>query len=614
MDVLPYLWRLALHDSALRPRLALSLALLVCAKTAGLAVPLLFSRAVDAVSNGATLYNVLLVLGMSGACKAVSGAASEARSVVFTPVAQTAGRKIATALFSHILALDIQFHMNYKMGTLNRTIERGTRSVTMVFRAVVFTFLPTAVELILVSALLWHQFHPSLVLTVIATFAAYTAWTVSLAKLAASRRKEQNRLDSLASGAAVDTLLNTETIQNFGNGPLRCNQYNHLLKDYQEAQQRTERVSCLLNAGQAVILACGVTGVLSSAVLCSYPSSAADLVLVNGLLLQLWAPLQFLGYFYRELRQSLVDIEQMFAVFETKSQVPDGGRELKPGTGGVSISLKDVHFGYNDRRNVVKGVSLDIAAGESLAIVGPSGSGKSTLLRLILRMYDVSKGSVHVEGVDVKELKLSSLREVCSVVPQDTAMFNDSLINNIAFGRPGATREEIYECGRAAHLDDAIALMPDGYDTVVGDRGLKLSGGERQRVAIARAFIRDPRLVICDEATSALDSFTERGIQKSLKELSHGRTSVTVAHRLSTVADADRIVVMKAGEIVEVGTHNELMTQNGLYTRMWKMQDKGKKQSLSNQDSNQDSDPSSTISSPAPAPAGVTSSNGSPRS
>jgi len=575
LDVMPFLWRLALADPALRVRLGVALVLLCVAKVLGLMVPLLFKKSVDALSmggaEGASI--AMSAIMLSGVCKAISGAANEGRSVSFTPVAQEAGRKVALSIFSQIISLDISFHMQRRTGALSRIIDRGTRSVTMVFRAVVFTFAPTLVELVLVCGLLSRNFNPVLTLIVLATFLVYVSWTVFFTSRAAKLRKEVNRLDNLATGATVDTLINVETIQHFNNASIRCSLYNNLLHDYQRAAVRTEHAACMLNAGQAITQAIGIGA--TNAVACMAPGgiSAGDLVLVNGLLLQLWAPLSFLGFFYRELRQSLVDMEAMFDVLRLKSKITDGGTLLPDRAGGVDLKLVDVRFGYHPNREVVKGVTLHIKPGQNVAIVGSSGSGKSTLLKLILRMYDPISGTIAMDDILLPRLKLRSLRDSAAVVPQDTALFNDSLLNNIAFGRPGATEEEIRAAARAAQLDETITTkFPEGYTTVVGERGLKLSGGEKQRVAIARAFVRKPRLVICDEATSALDSHTEQGIQASLMGLSKGRTCITVAHRLSTVLECDRIIVMHDGVVVEEGSHHELVAKNGRYTRMWALQ------------------------------------------
>ena len=620
-DVMPYLYKISVAQPGTALRLAFAVCFMLVQKSTGLAVPILFKTAVDhltaaavfssqadAAGVSAALAAAAMAIVYSGAFKATSGVATELRSVAFTPVAQAAGRRVALQVFNHVLNLDLSFHLNRRTGALQRIIDRGTRSVTMVFRAVVFTFAPTALELTLVCALLWKAFSWHVVAIVLATFVAYVAWTVRMTGYSADLRKIANAMDGETTGKAVDALLNYETVSVFGNVRMESKQYDGLLRAYHEAALGSERASSALNAGQAVILACGMTAVLVTAALGVGRGGLAavgpvtervgDLVMANGLLLQLWAPLQFLGFFYRELRQSLVDMEAMFEVMSTVSAVKDGDKELPTSAAsssasdarvqgaspevhsltGARVSLRDVRFGYDASREVVKGVSLDIEPGQSVGIVGPSGSGKSTLLRLLLRAYDATEGSVLIDGVDVRDAKLASLRAATAIVPQDTVLFNDTLRHNLRYGRVGATEAEVLEAASAARLDQTLELMPEGLDTMVGERGVKLSGGEKQRVAIARAFLRAPRLLLADEATSALDTATEIGILQSLQEVAQGRTAVFVAHRLSTVRSCDRIVVMENGKIVEQGTHEELMmgrgsgVKSGVYAAMWASQ------------------------------------------
>ena len=607
-DVMPYLYKISVAQPGTALRLAFAVLFMLVQKSTGLAVPILFKTAVDhltaaavfssradAAGVAAALSAAAMAIVYSGAFKATSGVATELRSVAFTPVAQAAGRRVALQVFNHVLNLDLSFHLNRRTGALQRIIDRGTRSVTMVFRAVVFTFAPTALELTLVCGLLWRAFSWHVVAIVLATFVAYVAWTVQMTGYSADLRKIANAMDGETTGKAVDALLNYETVSVFGNVQLESKQYDGLLRSYHEAALGSERASSALNAGQAVILACGMTAVLFTAALGvgrgglsavgPVAERVGDLVMANGLLLQLWAPLQFLGFFYRELRQSLVDMEAMFEVMSTRTSVEDGDVDLPKNEStktetvqGARVSLRDVRFGYDENREVVKGVSLEIEPGQSVGIVGPSGSGKSTLLRLLLRAYDVTGGSVSVDGVDVRDATLASLRDATAIVPQDTVLFNDTLRHNLRYGRVDATEEEVLEAASAARLDKTLALMPDGLDTMVGERGVKLSGGEKQRVAIARAFLRAPRLLLADEATSALDTATEVGILQSLQDVARGRTAIFVAHRLSTVRSCDRIVVMENGKIVEQGTHEALMmgrgegTKSGVYAAMWASQ------------------------------------------
>ncbi|CAI5520220.1 unnamed protein product [Closterium sp. Naga37s-1] len=549
-------------------------------QTAGLAGPLMFKRALDALTTVQGLTRKAIIaavaaLVVSAASKAVSAVSTELRNIVFTPVGQAVGRRVEYHFFAHILAMDSAFHLDRKTGALARIIERGKRSIIMIFRAVVFTFIPTAVELLLVCALLANHISLSFAGVVLLTFVVYVAWTVALTKASVSIRKEVNRLDGLATGKVVDVLLNHETVVQFNNQRLDLMHYDSLLRDYQRESVNLEKVSAALNGGQTTIISIGLAAVMAMAGLrvAVGRMTVGDLVLVNGLILQLSLPLQFLGFLYRDLRQSLVDMEAMFHMLSLESDLKDGDLELAPRAEGVAVDVRDISFSYMNGRQVLKGVSFSIAPGESVAIVGPSGSGKSTIVKLLLRLYDPSEGSISFDGTDARELKQESLRQAVAVVPQDTVLFNDSIRYNIAYGRPSASVAEVDRAAGQAKLLDAIRRMPDGFDTVVGERGLKLSGGEKQRVAIARAFLKNPRLLVCDEATSALDSATEANILRSLQQLAAGRSCLFVAHRLSTIKHCDKILVMEAGRVVEQGTHEQLLAAGGKYAAMWMLQD-----------------------------------------
>ena len=593
--VLPYLLRVAFSRKGTKIRLAFALIFLVAQKAFGLAVPVYFKFAIDHLTRAAQLpvgpealqaaNMAAMMLCFSGLFKAIAGIATELRMVSFTPVAQAAGRRVALEVFNHVLNLDMQFHLQRRTGALQRIIDRGTKSVSMVFRAVIFTFIPTFVELALVSAVLWKTFSWHVVAVVLSTFCCYVRWTMHMTGVSASKRKLANTMDGLSTGKAVDALLNYETVSNFGNVNLEAKQYDTLLRGYHEAALGSDRASSLLNAGQAVVLSLGMTAALSCAALgvgaggnaqqmgANLANRVGDLVMANGLLLQVWAPLNFLGFFYRELRQSLVDMEAMFDVLSTTSNVKDGTMKLPKNTSassnGVSISFKDVSFDYGNGRKILKNVNLDISPGESIGIVGPSGSGKSTLLRIALRAYDATSGDVFFDCYSVKDLQMKSLRSAVAVVPQDAVLFNDSLEHNVRYGRPDATDDEVERACHAAKLEKTIDDLPDGLKTKVGERGVMLSGGEKQRVAIARAFLKSPRVLVADEATSALDTATESQILESLEEIARDRTSVFVAHRLSTVMKCTRIIVMRDGEIVEQGSHDELVDLSGLYAKMW---------------------------------------------
>jgi len=581
VDVLPYLVRLALHDASLVWRIGFATLAMVVSKAAGLLAPLYFKHAVDLISSpgdvahGGWIPTVSMALVLHGLCRAVNALAKEAQHPLFTPVSQAAGRRISFSALYHVLGLDVHFHLGRNTGSLARMLERGSRSISMIFRAVVFTLAPTILELGAVCALLWTSFQWKVSSIVLATFAVYFAWTVWMTVLSTTIRRDVKNLDNVIGGRAVDALLNVEAVKLSGAELYEVEAYDEKLEQYQKASVNLEVASAVLNSGQALVLAVGMTAALIVAA-ADARVTTGDLVMIQGLLIQLWAPLQFLGWFYRELRQSLVDMEDLFTLMRTDTEVPDGTLELSEQDSDASplrIQLENVEFKYpGTKRRVLKGVSITAEPGESIAIVGPSGSGKSTLLRIIVRMFDVQKGSVTIGGYNVKDLRGASLRSAVAVVPQDTVLFNDTMLHNVSYGNPDASAEEIFKAVKAAKLLPALDRMSEGWNTEVGERGLKLSGGEKQRVAIARAFLKKPRLLICDEATSALDTATEKGIMASLEELAANRTSVFVAHRLSTIQGCDTIFVLKDGLVAEQGTHASLMDSKGLYYEMWNMQ------------------------------------------
>ena len=569
VDVLPFLARLALVDSQLVWRMLFALGLVIVSKAAGLMAPLYFKQAVDALST--TINPIPLAtaaIAFHGLARAINSLAKESQAIIFTPVAQLAGRRISFYSLSHVLGLDLFFHLGRNTGSLSRMLERGARSISMIFRAVVFTFLPTFIELVAVCVILYRSFDWRISGIVVATFAAYFMWTVGLTMLSTKIRREVKNLDNKISGRAVDALLNVEAVKLSGAERYEVETYDETLARYQKATVRLEVASASLNCGQAVVLAAGMTACLLAAV--RQPMvTTGDLVMIQGLLIQLWAPLQFLGWFYRELRQSLVDMEDLFALMRTDTQVPEGTKELPTSNKPVRIELKDVEFRYpGTTRRVLKGVDITAEPGESIALVGPSGSGKSTVLRLLVRMFDPSNGTVKIDGVDVRDLTLESLRRSVAVVPQDTVLFNDTMLHNVTYGNMDASADEVRQAVQAAKLTEAVDRMPDGWATPVGERGLKLSGGEKQRVAIARAFLKKPRMLIADEATSALDSATEIAIMRSLEDLAAHRTSVFVAHRLSTIQHCNRIYVLADGIVRESGSHEQLMAAKGLYYDM----------------------------------------------
>lgn len=582
IQVLSYIWNLAAGDPSLRWRLAVAIVLLFGSKLAGLGGPFLFKRAMDELTNRSTklqseyyIYVVVSLLILSSLTKAISSGLNEVRYVVFAPLGQAVGRRIGVYLLQHLLYLDLSFHLDQSSGVLLRILERAQRSVIHIFRAVVFTFIPTAVELVVVCALLSHQVGAAAAGIVLLAFLAYVIWTVKITTAAALSRIKANKFEERVSGKAIDALLNYETVVQFSNQSIEVVQYNRLLQSYQHAMLDAEYLSATLNGGQAAILSVGIAIVMAVTGLQVEKGvvGIGSLVLVNGLILQVAGPLQFLGFIYRDLRQSLVDLDALFKILCIKPSIEDGSIELQNRGRGVALKAANLHFSYKNSRQILHGVSFTADPGESIAIVGPSGSGKSTVVKLLLRLYDPDGGALYMDGHDICSLKKDSLRQAAAVVPQDTVLFNDTIFHNILYGLPTASEADVIRAAKQAHLHEAVLQMPKGYMTVVGERGLKLSGGEKQRVAIARAFLRGPRLLICDEATSALDSSTEASILQSLKELASGRTCVFVAHRLSTIMHCDKIMVFDDGRIVEEGTHQKLLAMGRIYANMWSLQE-----------------------------------------
>ncbi|KAL6753645.1 hypothetical protein V8C86DRAFT_448357 [Haematococcus lacustris] len=542
--VIPWLVKLAVAESKSWWRIALAFMCLVGSKFAGMMCPVMIKNAIDAFSAAPNQPAQLIVstatkfVLLYGLCDMLKHTFKELQAPLFTPVSQAAARRVAYHTFSHVLDLDIKYHLDRRTGRLSRILERGTRSIQMLYRAVIFTFVPTALELLIVCGVLAKAFNPLVGGLVLATFGAYVAWSVTLTQMAAAARKHVNTLDNATSAKAVDALLSYETVALFNNQKLEVAQYNAYLKEYFKATVHTERLAAVLNAGQAIILAGGLTAIMVTALQVGKGGavSAGDLVMIQGLLLQLWAPLQFLGWFYRELRSALVDMEDFFAVLRTRSALRDGNQVLPASYQPASPPT----------------LHQSIPALQHPTLVATNGNGR----------YPNSQPAAH-----------SVSNGSYGIVPQDTMLFNDTIMQNIRYGRPESSEEEVVAAAKLAHLHDAVVRMPNAYSTVVGERGLKLSGGEKQRVAIARAFLRQPRLLICDEATSALDSATEAQIMASLNELAAGRTSVFVAHRLSTIRSCDTIVVLRDGLVAEQGSHEALMAQpEGLYRAMWELQ------------------------------------------
>ena len=582
--ILPYLWpspRMSDaqgDERALRLRTVLAVLFLVSGKVANVMVPILYARAVDALAPkegvGAMLaVPVALVLGY-GIVRLMAAGFNEMRNAVFAKVQARAGRRVALSVFRHLHALSMRFHMDRATGGLSRVIERGVRGIAVVLNFMLFNILPTIVEILFVCALLAWMFAWSFALTILVTIAGYVAFTLVFTNWRLRFRREMNDMDEQANTKAVDSLLNYETVKYFNNERHESRRYDESMTRYERAYARSETTLNLLNAGQAAIMAAGLTAVmlLAGRGIAGGTMTVGDFVMVNTYLIQLYLPLNILGFAYREIRQGLTDMEEMFRLLDVPAEVRDapGAPALAAGPGAVSF--RDVRFAYRPDREILKGVSFEVPPGRMLAIVGPTGAGKSTISRLLFRFYDVTGGTVAVDGQDVRGVTQDSLRRAVGVVPQDTVLFNDTIAYNIAYGRPGATQEEVEQAAKLAQVHDFVLRLPDGYRTRVGERGLKLSGGEKQRVAIARTILKDPRILILDEATSALDTRTEGEIQAALRGVSQGRTTLVIAHRLSTVVEADEIIVLQDGRVAERGDHAALMAQGGLYAEMWRRQ------------------------------------------
>ncbi len=566
--LLPYLW-------AYRVRIGIALAFLVVAKLANVGVPLVLKDIVDGLAEPQQMLAVpLALLAAYGVLRLSTTLFTELRELVFAKVTQGAMRRIALEVFRHLHALSLRFHLQRQTGGLTRDVERGTRGINSLLSYTLFSILPTLLEIALVSIVLIAKYDPSFILITLGVLIAYIFYTITITEWRTHFRRAMNELDSRANTRAVDSLLNYETVKYFSNEEYEAQRYDESLQRWERAALKSQSSLSALNVGQSAIIAIGVTLVMWRATVgvVSGHMSLGDLVLVNAFMIQLYIPLNFLGVVYREIKQSLADMERMFELSRENAEVKDApdAKELAVGQG--EVRFENVDFHYDANRKILHGVSFAIPSGQNYAVVGPSGSGKSTLARLLFRFYDVTGGRIAIDGQDLRQVRQSSLRSAIGIVPQDTVLFNDSIEYNIAYGRPGATKAEIVEAARLAHIDDFIASLPDGYATTVGERGLKLSGGEKQRVAIARAILKNPRLLIFDEATSALDSKAEKAIQTELKRIAENRTTLTIAHRLSTIVDADCILVLEQGRITERGTHAELLSLAGTYARMWALQ------------------------------------------
>ena len=569
----PYLWPRGSFE--LRARVVLAVALLLAGKLVNIYVPLLYKHAVDALSpsNAVIAVPVGLIVAY-GAARVLSQGFNELRNAVFAKVSQRAIRQLALRAFRHVHALSLRYHLERRTGGLSRAIERGTAGIDFLLSFMLFNVVPTVFEILLVCAILWRLFNWTFAAVTLATIVLYIGFTFSITDWRVRFRREMNERNSEANTKAVDGMLNFETVKYFANEEHEARRYDAALQAYERAAVKSETTLTLLNLGQGTIIASGLVGImlLAGRGVAAAEMTVGDFVLVNAYLIQLYTPLNFLGIVYRNIKQSLTDLEQMLALLAVKPEIEDrpGAPALIVGRGAVAF--RRVDFRYDVRRPILSDVDFRVPPGAQVAIVGPSGAGKSTIARLLFRFYDVDAGSIEIDGRDIREVTQESLRRAIGVVPQDTVLFNDTIYYNISYGRPGASRRDIEEAARHAHIHDFVTALPDGYRTMVGERGLKLSGGEKQRVAIARVILKAPKILVFDEATSALDTKTEREIQASLAEISAHRTTLLIAHRLSTIVDADEILVLDHGRIVERGHHRELLARGGVYAAMWARQ------------------------------------------
>lgn len=578
-DLAPYLWPAGRFD--LRWRVAVSLILLVGAKLVTVYTPFFYKHAVD-MMDSPTVQAVsipLFMLSAYGVARFFSVALAQIRDGLFSRVSQHALRSIALKAFKHLHNLSMRFHLERRTGSLSRVIERGTRGIDFLLRFMIFNIAPTIFELLLVTGIFWVHFGWSYMVGLLVAVIFYIGFSISVTEWRTRFRRTMNAADSKANARAVDSLLNYETVKYFGNEEHEASRYDSALANYQRSAIQSQTSLSLLNTGQALIVNVTLAGMMIMAAVAHLNDklTLGDVVLANSLLIQLFVPLNLLGFVYREIRQALIDMEHLFGLLSQSRDVPESPNAQPLVLSGAEIRFENVSFSYDGRRQILKDISFVVPAGKTTAVVGPSGAGKSTLSRILFRFYDISAGRVLIDGQDIRDISQESLRQAIGIVPQDTVLFNDTIGYNIQYGRPDASDDAVKQAAELAAISTFIAGLPDGYDTLVGERGLKLSGGEKQRVAIARTILKDPAILLLDEATSALDSHTEQEIKTALDGVARDRTTLIIAHRLSTVVNADEILVLEDGKIREKGRHEMLLSAGGLYAAMWKRQQESEK-------------------------------------